>query len=371
MDLNVNGNGLAEQPLLDGNPPLTTLYMYIAGSCNLACRHCWIEPNYVPSGKNGKFLSLDHAQKAIRQALPLGLSSVKLTGGEPTLHPHFRELVILLDQGGLEITMECNGTLVDEDLAQFLRATQHFKFISVSLDGADALTHERLRMVPGSFDRAVQGIRNLVKVGLSPQLICTLHRGNYNQVQAMIELGEELGCSSIKFNHVQSSGRGEQMAQDEGLSISELIEIYKAIQNKYSKQSKIPVLFDIPFAFHPVGALQNDSLGHCSIFNILGVLSEGELSLCGIGVTTPGLIFGHLDRDNLADIWLSTPALKELRRSIPVELEGVCAVCIHRDFCLGACVANNYHTTGRLTSAYYFCREADELGLFPDSRRRQ
>ena len=135
MDLQDNSNTLAEQPLLEGNPPLSTIYMYIAGSCNLACRHCWIEPNYVPSGKNGKFLSLEYAQKIVQQGVPLGLSAVKLTGGEPTLHPHFRELVTLLDQAGLEITMECNGTLVDEDLAQFLRATQHFRSVSVSLDG--------------------------------------------------------------------------------------------------------------------------------------------------------------------------------------------------------------------------------------------
>jgi SynChlorMet cassette radical SAM/SPASM protein ScmF len=370
MDLNDNGSALAEPQLLDSNPPLTTLYMYIAGSCNLACRHCWIEPNYIPSGKNGKFLSLEHAQKAVRQALPLGLSSVKLTGGEPTLHPHFRELVTLLDQAGLEITMECNGTLVDEDLAQFLRATQHFKFVSVSLDGADARTNESLRMVPGSFDRAVQGIRNLVKVGLRPQLICTLHRGNYTQVQAIIELAEALGCSSVKFNRVQSNGRGEQMARDEGLSLPELLEIHQTILDKTINQSKITVIFDIPLAFNPVSSLQNDVLGRCGIFNILGVLSEGELSLCGIGVTTPELIFGQLDVDNLADIWQSTPVLKELRRRIPEELEGVCGECIHRDFCLGTCIANNYHATGRLTSAYYFCSQADEMGLFPNSRRR-
>jgi SynChlorMet cassette radical SAM/SPASM protein ScmF len=368
--MGVKDNGLALQNFPADNLPLRTLYLYIAGSCNLACRHCWIEPNYLPNSKNGKFLSLDHLKKAVQQALPLGLSSVKLTGGEPTLHPQFRELVTLLDQAGLEITMECNGTLVDEDLAQFLRDTKHFKFVSVSLDGADALTHEKLRMVPGSFDLAVQGIRNLVKVGLKPQLICTLHRGNVDQVQAMIRLGEELGCSSVKFNHVQSSGRGLQMAQEEGLSISELIGIYQVIQRDYQKQSKILIVFDIPYAFHPASALQTDLLGHCSILNILGVLSEGELSMCGIGVTTPGLIFGHLDRDDLLDIWLSAPVLQELRRSIPAELEGVCGACIHRDFCLGQCVANNYQSTGRLTSAYYFCREADELGLFPDSRRR-
>jgi len=70
-------------------PPLTSLYLYIAGSCNLACRHCWITPSYQPDGGNGQFVKLEYVDKAIREARPLGLRSIKLTGGEPTLHPRF------------------------------------------------------------------------------------------------------------------------------------------------------------------------------------------------------------------------------------------------------------------------------------------
>jgi hypothetical protein len=63
---------LAPQPeprpypaLPDGVPPLSTLYLYIAGACNLACRHCWISPQFDPSATSGKFLPLDLARKAL------------------------------------------------------------------------------------------------------------------------------------------------------------------------------------------------------------------------------------------------------------------------------------------------------------------
>ena len=62
------------------------------------------------------------------------------------------------------------------------------------------------------------------------------------------------------------------------------------------------------------------------------MLSDGELTLCGIGVTTPVLIFGHFDRNNLKDVWIPTPTIKELWRRKTTELEGVCSKCIHHDF---------------------------------------
>ncbi len=96
----------------------------------------------------------------------LGLGSIKLTGGEPTLHPEFRELVSLIAEAGLGITMETNGTLIDDDLAQFIRATPQFNFVSVSLDGADAETHDTMRSVPGSYQRAVDGMRGPGQGGL-------------------------------------------------------------------------------------------------------------------------------------------------------------------------------------------------------------
>ena len=85
--------------LPEGVPPLTSLYMYIAGSCNLACRHCWISPTYEPDNTKGQFLKLEYIKKAVTEAKPLGLQSVKLTGGEPMLHPQFREIVDYIEIG--------------------------------------------------------------------------------------------------------------------------------------------------------------------------------------------------------------------------------------------------------------------------------
>ena len=367
-NLSIKDEGLEILP--EGVPPLTALYLYIAGSCNLACRHCWITPNYIPNGKAGNFLRLEHVQKAVKEATPLGLNHVKLTGGEPTLHPQFRELVNIVDQAGANISMETNGTLIDSSLAAFLKDTRNFNFVSVSLDGADAATHESLRLVPGCFDEAVQGIRNLVAVGLAPQIICSLHQGNRDQIGAMVKLANDLGCQSLKFNHIQSNGRGKEMVKTEGISVQELIGIYNYIETELSLSSKIPIHFDIPLAFHSKKTLLREQGSQCNVLNIIGLLSGGDVSLCGIGVTVPELIYGNIAKDSMSEIWCHSAGLKKLRQIIPGGLQGICDKCIHKEFCLGACVAANYSASGALETPYYFCVEAEQSNLFPTSRMR-
>ena len=354
--------------LSKGVPPLTSLYLYIAGSCNLACRHCWIEPDYRESSKNGKFVKMAHLKKAIRQAKPLGLGSVKLTGGEPMLHPKFREIIDHFESQKISMIMETNGILIDEDMARFMKSKKHLGFISVSLDGAKAATHDWLRGIKGSHKKAIDGIRSLVKVGFRPQVICTLHKRNVAELEDMVKLAKKLGCGSVKFNHVQNMGRGDRFAEKNGFKVKELIALFKKIADKIQPKHKIPIHFDFPVAFFPIKKFLKSSLPCCHVLNILGILSNGDLSICGVGVTIPELIFGNLAKDDLAKVWAKSPKLKELRRVIPDKLEGVCGRCIHRQTCLGACVANNYHLKQKFNAPYYLCDEASKQGLFPASR---
>jgi SynChlorMet cassette radical SAM/SPASM protein ScmF len=239
------------------------------------------------------------------------------------------------------------------------------------VDGARAETHESLRAIPGSFEKAIGGIRALVEAGFKPQLICTLHKGNDGEIEEVIALAESLGCASVKFNHVQRMGRGSRMHEEKhGLSVEEILRIYQRLENEFVPKSRVKVFFDIPIAFHSIRKLVNANPGRCNVLNLLAVLSGGELSLCGVGVLVPELIYGHLSCDKLQDVWTGAPGLKELRRLIPAELEGICGRCLLRDTCLGQCVANSYHAVKTLNSPYYFCQQASENGLFPSSRRK-
>jgi SynChlorMet cassette radical SAM/SPASM protein ScmF len=356
--------------LPEGVPPLSSLYVYAAGSCNLACRHCWIAPKFQPDGGDGPYVKIEHVEKAIHEGKSLGLRSIKLTGGEPMLHPQFRQLVALINHAGLDIMIETNGTLIDKEMAEFLKVNSQVCFISISLDGAKPETHDALRSVPGSYQRAVEGIKNLVEVGFQPQVICTLHKGNVSEIDEVIALAEKMGCGSVKFNHIQQVGRGENFNADQGLGVLELINLYRRVENDIVPQSRMPIHFDIPFAFFPIRKLLKDSLARCVVQSILGMLASGDLALCGIGTTIPELIYGNIEKNDLREVWRTSPGLSRLREQVPSQLRGICGKCIHRDLCQGSCVANNFHVQERLDEPYFFCEQADELELFPESRKK-
>ena len=191
--------------------PLNSLYFYLTEGCNLACKHCWLSPKFDPSGDKYPILPVEVFETAILEAKPLGLSSVKLTGGEPLLHPHFTTLLDIIRREELSLTIETNGLLCTPEIAKEIAKSPN-RFVSVSIDGTDASTHERIRGVKGSFALTVKAVKNLVEAGISPQIIFSIMPGNVEQVDAIVCMSEDLGASSVKFNVVQPTARGENIA---------------------------------------------------------------------------------------------------------------------------------------------------------------
>jgi SynChlorMet cassette radical SAM/SPASM protein ScmF len=358
--------------LPEGIPPLSTYYIYLTSGCNLACRHCWISPSFQPHSDTGGHLDYELFVLAIEEGLPLGLNSVKLTGGEPLLHPDFMRMVDLLREKRIDLTVETNGTLLSKSLAEYLKDNSTLRHISVSLDGATPQTHDTFRGVKGSFGKTCEGIKYLVEVGFHPQVIMSLHSDNVAEIEDLIKFSGEIGAGSVKFNLIQPSGRGELMTErGQVLDIHRLIELGKWIEGDLQKRTSLRLYYSWPMAFHNLRRLLNKSAGTCGIFGILGILSTGHLAMCGIGVEIPELCYGLLGVDRVAEVWTSHPTLIDLRRSLPNELDGVCSKCIFRQQCLGSCVADNYHRSRRLTAAHWFCEQAESKGYFPVGRLHQ
>jgi len=360
-----------ELHLPDGVPVLAALYMYITGGCNLACRHCWIAPTFEKDGGTGQCLDYGLFESAVVEAIPLGLSRIKFTGGEPLLHPDFLRMVDYAAWKQIKIDIETNGTLVTRSMARHLKEESSLYHISVSIDGASPETHDYMRGVPGSFERAWRGIGYLVDAGFKPQVIMSLFPDNVAEMEPLIHLAIKSGCSSVKFNLIQPSGRGAQMKKNDGLlSIEELVNLGYRVEKEMQKRFPIPLLFSWPMAFHGIRRLHVGMGENCNVFHILGVLAGGDLALCGIGTQEKELIYGRLGTDSVADVWTSAPGVLRLRDLLPGQLEGICSRCLFKNRCLGACAAQNYHASGRLTAPFWFCSQADEAGLFPRTKIR-
>ncbi|MFB3926130.1 MAG: SynChlorMet cassette radical SAM/SPASM protein ScmF [Syntrophales bacterium] len=356
-----------------GPYPLNEIYFYLTRGCNLRCRHCWISPH--PGGAEGEstVLPLDLFRSILNEAMPLGTTAVKLTGGEPLIHPRIHEILDLVRARNLSLSVETNGTHCTEDLSRKIAACRD-PFVSVSLDGTDAETHEWIRGVAGCFQAAVSGIRNLVDAGIAPQIITTLVRRNRNRITDMIAMAGSLGADSVKFNILQPTARGAGLYLDgEALAIEELLDLGEWVEHTLAPASSLPVYYDHPPAFRPLGRIfgrnGGEGCGTCGVLGIMGVLADGSYALCGIGEIVPELVFGRAGRDRLKTVWEGSSALIELRRGLPGRLRGVCGRCLLKRRCLGGCVAQNYYHGGNFWGPFWYCAEADRRGLFPGSRK--
>ncbi len=366
-------------PALDlppGVPSLNSFYLYVSTGCNLACRHCWITPRFVrgrPSA--GEVIDLELLRQAVTEAKPLGLRHVSLTGGEPLLHPRFVEIVDLLGQEGLDLSLETNGTLLTPALAAHIVTNTRIANISISLDGADVATHDGFRSVPGAFFAAQRAMDYLAQAGFSRlQVIMSVHHGNRPQIEAVAALAAAHGAFSFKLNPVIRAGRGKGMHErGEGLDFQAHLELANWVYGDFQKRAPLKVLLEMPPALCSLDAFRQQIIQTgCGIEHNLGILGSGEFALCGIGRSVPELTFGRLGQDRVRDVWLHNPTLLALRPALQDfrRYPGVCADCIHAVQCRTGCVANNYLESGVLLSPIGLCSQAERLGLFPATRRR-
>ncbi|MDD5698861.1 MAG: SynChlorMet cassette radical SAM/SPASM protein ScmF [Victivallaceae bacterium] len=359
-----------------GRPPLpecgyylNSLYFYITEGCNLRCSHCWINPPFEKDNRAGDFpyVDLKLFKHIVSQAKALGAYSVKLSGGEPLIHPEIHEILDYIKAEDLRLAVETNATVCTPELARKIKECRN-SFVSTSLDGPDAATHERVRGVKGCFGATLQGLRYLVEADLNPQIIMAVMRHNRDKMEALVRLAESEKAGSVKFTFVTSSGRENDIAKDKNktLTIEEIIETGKWIEKELIPSSEISIVYSHPMAFKTFKKAITKGSGSCGIFGVIGILGSGKYALCGIGQTILEMVFGDAGTDKLADIWNHNPLINEIREKLPRNLKGICADCIFRKKCLGSCIAMNYNHYRDLMAPNWFCQEAHSLGLFPE-----
>jgi radical SAM protein with 4Fe4S-binding SPASM domain len=111
-----------------------------------------------------------------------------------------------------------------------------------------------------------------------------------------------------------------------------------------------------------------NALCTCKIHNICGILSNGDVSICGIGRTKKGLIMGNVRETSIARIWEEGAIFQEIREKIPFQMEGVCGRCLFKHHCLGFCRADVLFDKQSILEPYGICEEVFQKGLFPESR---
>jgi AdoMet-dependent heme synthase len=168
------GNGPHARHPIAPLATLDTLWFQVGGTiCNLTCTHCFISCS--PANHSHEFLSLETVQRFLDEAVSLGVKEYYFTGGEPFMN---RDMLAILEatlRAG-PASVLTNGVLLKPELCGSLaaleRASEYSLDVRISIDGWDAATNDPIRG-EGTFDRILEGVKNLAGAGLNPVLTVT------------------------------------------------------------------------------------------------------------------------------------------------------------------------------------------------------
>jgi radical SAM protein with 4Fe4S-binding SPASM domain len=251
----------------------------------------------------------------------------------------------------------------------------------VSLDGATAEIHDRMRQIPGAFDRALQGIRQLREHGVPFQINVTLTKRNVHQLPEVYELARSLGAVAVHLFMLVPVGCGEVLAETDMLTPAQYEQILRdicALEARGELQVKVTcgphyerIKRELRIAVRsgpgtvgaglkrartasegtPHGVTTNvhrPSKGCLAGLGVLFVSHRGDVYPCGYLPVNCGNVL----QSTLSDIWEGSPDLARMRDS--GALEGKCGLCGYKQVC-GGCRGRAFAATGNYMAEEPFC----------------
>jgi MoaA/NifB/PqqE/SkfB family radical SAM enzyme len=274
----------------------TWLVFHITDRCQLNCKHCLRDPELKAAD-----LSLDLITNVLDEAWQLyRCKHVGLTGGEPSLHPQFYEIIDAIVARGYTWHVVTNAERfarmvgkLDEKPQRLANCTA----INFSIDGASEEVHDRVRG-PGSFRNVMAGVALCKMRGIPFIMQMTLNAYNAHQVEAMALMASHLGADRMSFGMTQPTGT--HLDDEMFLSTAEWRQVLDTV-TRLQTALTLPVTYTDSF-------YQEQPFAVCQPFKseILHVDPKGNLTLCcqhsGVPSEDPTAdVLGNLHEVSLAD----------------------------------------------------------------------
>jgi len=330
---------------------LRLVFWETTAACNLSCKHC----RRLELDATRDELTTAEAKAMIDGIAQMGKSILVFSGGEPLMRPDLWELLAYAKAAGLTLALATNGTTVDEVVAERIAGAGVAR-VSISLDGADAATHDAFRGQVGSFEAALAGQARLRARGVGTQINCTVARHNRDQLVALRERCIAIGAEALHLFVVVPVGCGVELTAAMRLSADEVESVLGWLADQagdprlFVKATCAPQFARIARQKGKLGDLRGHAHGNKAGVNattrgclagsaVCFVSAKGEVFPCGYLPVT----CGHLRTQSFPDIWRDSLVFEQLRD--PGLLGGKCGDCSFATTC-GGCRARAYAISG-------------------------
>jgi radical SAM protein with 4Fe4S-binding SPASM domain len=333
-------------------------------SCTLSCKHC----RGAASNKDysGEFTT-EECKKVIDNIASFSSPILIMTGGEPMMRDDIFDLIQYASELGIKPVLATCGHIIDLSTAKKLKKAGILA-ISISIDGSTPEAHDDFRGIKGAYAKTLEGLNNIIEVGIPFQVNVTVTKHNVNDLPKILDKAIELGAKTLDCFFLVPTGRGSSLhnheisaEQHESAllwiqSVSQTAPIrvkttcaphYARVQKQakvHSESKKQHPTNDKKSSGHP-GHPHGDhnyvSGGCMAGQGFVFISHRGILQGCGF-LDIP---CGDLRKDNydFKKLYIESPVFNNLRK--PNKYHGKCGICEFRKAC-GGCRARAYAHTG-------------------------
>lgn len=330
--------------------------------CNMNCKMCYVrmskeEQECIRPIRTGKeWISL--AKKAKEE----GMVYLLITGGEPFLHPDLPRLMRELKDMGLVVSINSNGTMIDEKTIEWLKEAPPVR-INVTLYGASDETYARLCGNPKGFTQATKAIRLLKDAGIMVKINCSITPYNKEDIEGIIAFAKEhnlhVQVASYMFPPIRRDpsmvGQNNRLSSQDAayhMAYSEYLMCGKERFLEWS--SDIPAMIENDEMCLDVGDGVRCCAGKCSFW----ITWEGKMTACGMFPTEN---VPNAFEDGFEYSWERVK-----RETAEIRLPAKCAGCSIKDSCR-ACAAMVVTETGSFDKVpQYRC---EMMKAYPKQRK--
>ncbi len=329
-----------------------SIHLALTHRCNLTCPCCYVGHDAAPE------MTTAQVQALIDQAATGRVFQLALGGGEPLLRDDLIEIVAYAWQRGLVPNVTTNGTLLTPALIREL--APYVGQVQLSLNGPDAVTHERYR-AHGSFRPAVEAMHLLQEGGVPFGVNTLVTRDNLPRLQQTIALAVERGARQITVLRPKPAPDAAWLPQ-----VSPTPQEYRWLHSLLARaQLAYPqVLFTVDCALSFLmsdiapARLRRGAVNGCAGgVRFLTVLPNGDAYPCSF-LTSAGMRAGNLLTQGLDEVWHRAHVLVRWRQ-MDSRLQGHCRHCPTQAHCQG-CRAIALTATGHLWAADPDCPRCQE-----------
>ena len=267
------------------NRRITYLRVSVTDHCNYRCHYCRDEDHQTHT-KKSQVLTFEEIAKIVGLFAELGVTKVRLTGGEPLLRKDILDLTKMLGEipGLTDIPLSTNAHLLP-GLASKLK-NNGINRANISIDSLDPVRFKEITR-DGDLDRVIKGIDAAISVGIKPiKLNMVVMKGiNDDEIESMTEFAINRGLD-LRFIETMPIGLAGIEAVDRHYSERDILSRVRASYGDkllpiQSKQTDGPAkAFKIEGTQTSIGTISAVSNNFCSSCNRVRLTAKGELILC-------------------------------------------------------------------------------------------